>query len=83
MTPYFCSTNDNHIITSITIRNIHHHIVGVQDLCLCSCVNITDFSHVAVSSRMVLPTFNFFNIFIYIGYNNPDKRTAIRENTII
>ncbi|MEI8252896.1 MAG: hypothetical protein WCG25_04025 [bacterium] len=67
----------------MTIRNIHHHIVGVQDLCLCSSVNITDFSPVAVSSRIVFHTFSFLSILIYKGYSNPDSTTAISANIII
>lgn len=44
-------------------------MVGVQALCSCNFANISDFSHVAVLLRIVLPAFNFLNILMYIGYN--------------
>ncbi len=50
-------------------KNSHHHIVGVQALCLCNLENITALSHVAASLRIVLPAFNLFNSLIYNGYN--------------
>ena len=48
--------------------NNHHHIVGVHALCSCNFTNISDFSHVAVLLRMVLPAFHFLSNFMYNGY---------------
>lgn len=57
------------IIINIMRRNNPHHIVGVHALCSCSLANISDFSHVAVLLRMVLPAFRFLSNFMYNGYN--------------
>ena len=65
----FCNKKETQTIKSIITKNKPHHIVGVHALCSCNFANISDFSQVAVFSRMVLPAFNFFRIFIYKGYN--------------
>ena len=49
--------------------NKPHHIVGVHALCSCNLAKISDFSHVAVLLRMVLPAFHLLSNFIYSGYN--------------
>ena len=43
-------------------------MVGVQALCWCNFVNISDFSHVAVLLRIVFPAFRFLSNLMYIGY---------------
>lgn len=48
--------------------NSHHHIVGVHALCSCNLAKISDFSHVAVLLRIVLPAFHFLSNLIYNGY---------------
>ena len=67
MIPFFCRIKESQIMISIITMNSPHPIVGVPALWEWSFANISDFSPVALFSRIVFPALSFLRSLIYSG----------------